>query len=797
MENDKKLMQLYFLKNPERSEHYHQNPEIFYVLRGEMEIRIDDTSYILNEGDFIVVNANKNHSITVTKGLFGVGFEINFRMLAEHMGTFQLLFWCNTVVDKNDAYKEMRSLLDQILEEYIEKDNYDHLHLQSLYYEALHLLTRHFMVKMDDTRINLESSRNHIRMWQIQNYIQSNYQSQINLNDLAEELHLSNAYISKYVKKQLGLTFLEYLSNVRLFHAMDELLYTNKSITRIALDNGFTNSASFSKTFRDMHGEPPSEYRKNIQKKFPEQILSQKQEEEDQQRIREYLKLKEGLADLEAKNFQRCEADAEIYESRNTIWYKAINVGEAYSLLQSEVQNQLREIQRETGMAYARIWNLLSRENCFDERKGYNFRKLDLVLDFLLDIHMKPYIELGYKPEVLMYTAVNRFQEEEREEGIYSYKAFCGLMKELCMHLVNRYGAEEVEGWYFEFWNDPQLGMTEDGEYYLYFEAIYRIFKHILPEVRLGGAGFILGYETSVAKEIFQIWKQREIHPDFVTFCSYQYIALIESGLRFAQKSVDEHYMKNQIEILRKMMEDIEFQVSEIHIDEWNFTVSNRNMLNDSCEQGSYILKTCIEMEDNVDFMAYWHGLDSYSEYFDSSSILNGDSGVISRDGIRKPAFYAFQFLDRLQQYTMKKEENCLVTTNGRGRFVIVCHNHKKLSARYVCTEEDKIQIDELDKFLEDLEPLELNVCLRNMKNGCYLVKLYYINQDNGNVQGIWRKLDFAKGLEKEEIEYLKKTAVPAMEMTTVEVADGVLELENVMMAQEIRLLDIQYQYRI
>ncbi len=798
MENDRKLMQFYFLTSPEKSTHYHQNLEILYVLKGEMEIQIDDALYILKNGDFIVVNANKSHAITVTREMFGARFEIDFHLLAEYMGTMQLMFWCNTAADKNDAYQDMRVLLDRILERYFEKEDKGSLHLQSLYFETLHLLTSNFMVKADDVRINLENSQDRVRVRQIQNYIQANYQGQISLNDLAEKLYLSNAYLSKYVKKHLGLTFLEYLNNVRLFHAVDELIYTNKNITRIALDNGFPTSAAFTKAFRDIHGESPSEYRKKIQNVNQEPEPTPEQEEKNRQRIQEYLKLRENRQEPVVKHFQGCEADAAAYESRDMLWNKAVNVGEAYCILQSAVQNQLREIQRETGMVYARIWNLLTRESCFDEREGYNFRKLDLVLDFLVDIQMKPYIELGYKPELFLYTPERCLRQEEREDGIYPYDTFCEIIRTLCMHLVNRYGAAEVESWYFEFWNDPQLQMTgEGGEYYRYFEVIYRTFKQILPEVRVGGAGLILGYETPVARDIFKIWKQRACRPDFISFCSFQYIALVESGMRYGRKSIDGHYMKNQVAILREMMEEVDFQVPEIHIDEWNFTISNRNILNDSCEQGAYIMKTCMEMEGCVDFMAYWHGLDIYSEYYDSGSILNGDSGMISRDGIKKPSFYAFQFLGRLQQYVMAKDDNSMVTTNGRGRYVIASHNYKKLSSRYVFTEEDEIQIGDLEQFLEDMEPLELRFSLKNMKNGNYLVKIYYVNQDNGNAQELWRKLEFAKGLAKDEIEYLKKRAVPTMEMKTVEVTDGVLELESVLLAQEIRLLDIQYQYRM
>ena len=209
MENDRKLMQFYFLTSPEKATHYHQNLEIIYILRGEMGIQIDDAYYVLKNGDFIVVNANKSHTITVTREMFGARFEIDFHLLAECMGIMQLMFWCNTAADKNDAYEDVRVLLDRILERYFEKEDKGSLHLQSLYYETLHLLTSNFMVKADDVRINLENSQDRVRVRQIQNYIQANYQGQISLNDLAEKLYLSNAYLSKYVKKHLGLTFLD------------------------------------------------------------------------------------------------------------------------------------------------------------------------------------------------------------------------------------------------------------------------------------------------------------------------------------------------------------------------------------------------------------------------------------------------------------------------------------------------------------------------------------------------------------------------------------------------------------
>jgi beta-xylosidase/AraC-like DNA-binding protein len=791
MENERKIVELYFFTEEEVTTHYHQNLDILYVIKGRMDVQIDDAKYRMNSGDFILVNANKRHTIYSKKGILGARFFIDFHMLAEYMGTMDLMFWCNTVTDKNDMYDRMRELLDRILDYYFEKDT-NALHLNSLCYEMLYLLTGNFMVKVGDARLTTDSSLDRMRLKQIQNYIQSNYQSQISLNDLSEKLYLTNAYLSKYIKKHMGLSFSKYLNNVRLFHAMDELSYSNKSITRIALDNGFPTSAAFTKSFRDMHGESPSEYRKKIQMENAERLEANAVE--GQQRFAEYLGYRKEEKEPEIKTEYQIRVDTRECLKRNATWKKAVNVGEAYLLLRSEVQKQLLEIHMETGVEYARIWNLFSNEHCFDERKGFNFRKLDLVLDFLVDNNMKPYIELGHKPNRFLYTAERVVMENEW--NLYDYDIFCEMIRGFCLHMVNRYGLEEIEGWIFEYWNDPKLNMGEEnGKYYSYFEVIHQTLKSFSAEIKLGGAGFILGYENSYCREVIEIWKKRKIHPDFLSFCSFQYIAITESGYCYGKKSLDEHYMEHQLIEIRQIMQEQKFVIPEIYIDEWNFTVSNRNVFNDSCRQGAYIMKTCIDMIGNADFMAYWHGMDAYSEYYDSDGVLFGDSGMISKDGIRKPAFYAFYFLNKLQPNVLKKDDFSVVTTNGRGQYVIACHNFKNLSTDYLFKEEDEIQVEQQEQFMENTDLLKLKFSIDHVENGCYHVRIYYINSENGNVQGIWKNLGYTKRLEKEEAAYMKKRAFPGMEVRTVQVENGTLEIENVLKPQEIRLLDINYRY--
>jgi len=766
-------------------------------------VQIDETTFLMKQGDIILINANKRHTMNGNEELLGARFEIDFHLLAEYMESMQLLFWCNSVADKNAAYADLREVFDHILSRYFEKDEKSALDLQALYFQAAHILTSNFLVKADDTRLNMDDSQDRQRVRRIQNYIQANYQSQISLNNLSDQLYLSNAYLSKYVKKHLGLTFMEYLNNVRLFHAVDELLYTKKNMTHIALDNGFPTSAAFTKAFRDIYGEAPSEYRRKMREQQepenPEHGLS----EEESGRIKKYLIFKEQHNEPVVKNQKVCTVDVQQTGKLLTDCHKAICVGDAYTVLQSNVQSQLRDLQKAADIKYARMWNIFSREECYNGKKGCNFRKIDQILDFLLENHMKPYLELGHKEVLLNYSA-EKFLKENEEIENYEVQVYEYIFREFCTHLVNRYGIDEIETWYFEYYNFSNTGATEstgmteeEGLYYQYFATIYRILKGISPAIKVGGAGFILGYGTLGCRSILPIWKKKNLMPDFLSVYSYQYVAIDDNDKRYGRKSIDIDYMRNQTEILREVIKETGFQVPELHISEWNFTISNRNVLNDSCNQGAYVLKNCIDMNGEVDLMAYWHALDSYSDYYDADNVLNGDSGMISRDGIRKPSFYAYVFMNRLLPNVIKKDENSIITTNGRDRYVIACHNFKKLSAQYVFSEEEKITVETIDNYMENDESLKLQFRLENVKDGDYLVKIHMVNKENGSAQDIWKRLQYSKNLARDEMQYLEKSAIPRMEMKNVHVEGGVLELENVLMAQEIRLLDIQYRYSL
>ena len=154
-------------------------------------------------------------------------------------------------------------------------------------------------------------------------------------------------------------------------------------------------------------------------------------QEEEESRILEYLKFREKKESPQSTKEKEYVTDAKKIKGTYTDFSKAISIGDGYILLQSEAQNQVEKLQKQTGIKYARIWNILSKEHCFSEKDGYNFRKLDQVLDFLLDHHLKPYLELGSKPSLFMYTPERSINIEETKTSVFDFATFSEIIQEV------------------------------------------------------------------------------------------------------------------------------------------------------------------------------------------------------------------------------------------------------------------------------------------------------------------------------------------------------------------------------
>ncbi|MGI5932281.1 MAG: GH39 family glycosyl hydrolase [Eubacterium sp.] len=806
----KEKIKIEVLNRREEKEHFHQDIELLHVLEGKLLVRVGTQRVEMQPGDIFLVNAEKSHGLEGSEDVLYMKLSIEYDLVSDIMNSYDIMFWCDSTDSTDSAYDELRELMRMLLGKYLSNkggvNNFAHI---SLCYRIMDFLMTHFVMRNSDPSTHTEGDKYQKRIDMINNYIRANYDKRISLKDLSEQLYLSNGYLSRFFKKNYHMSFAEYLTKIRLYHAVDELLYSDIPITRIAYDNGFASVAVFNRAFREEYGETPSAVRKRAENKGP--AMSEEQEKIIDERLTNYL-WHDGRnqTNREHAAAETAHVDTTIREELRPVWNQTINVGAAQDLLRSDVQAHVIILKEGIGFQYARIWSPFSREMLFDVNQpdeNYNFSRLDTVLDFLVTTGLKPFIELWPKPRRVQRNvkAPLVFEPVQLPENQETWGA---VLEAFMRHILQRYKHEEVAGWRFELWMDD-LMMVDRKEVDVHLQAFrqtYRIIKSYSPESEVGGFGLHGYIQAADAKSSFvQKFYRRHLEyaardqvvPDFISVYCYMYDTVLTENGFMSRRATDPRFLIHAMDNVKRDLKAAGLDGCKLYITEWNLTVSDRNYINDTCYKGAFILKNYLYAYAQVDEMAYFIGSDRVAEYYDTDRLLFGGSGLIARDGILKPAAYAFEFLNRQYRYYIAQGEHYMVTTDGRGNYGVLCHNCKELNYNYYYIEEDEIEKEHIRKYFEDTDPLLLQITLTGIEDGSYQLKANRVNEENGSILGLWSQMDFEQELTRNDIKYFRRVCEPNLTISNVESTHGEALLELTLEPNEIAFVRLLKRDRV
>lgn len=259
--------------------HFHQDYiELICVLKGNVEVYDAAVPYLLEEDAVHVINSTDPHKIAskeddnlvllihIDQEHYTQNYEdLRSRVFIVHddMKNFTNL----------PEFKLFRLLMAKVYQEYASEHPSD-IMLDKLANELLALLYEHFRTyaykiipggyNMFRRRYNGKNESEFYRIYQIVDYIEANYKQHIKLSDIAQREHLSTAYLSRYIKENIGITFSQLVSITRADEAARLLSNTNKGIDPIALESGFANSGHLFQHFRKWFSLSPSRYRKMV-----------------------------------------------------------------------------------------------------------------------------------------------------------------------------------------------------------------------------------------------------------------------------------------------------------------------------------------------------------------------------------------------------------------------------------------------------------------------------------------------------------------------------------------------------
>lgn len=793
-----------FMADEKRKEHEHSEIEILYCVENEVLVTVEEAKYRMKREDLLLINAGKKHSVYcppgTKSGILVCGIHISEKMLSEYTGQYHLLFWCNSMQDnEKSSYQELRKILNNLMIDYMNGKKEKYFWRYSQCYQLLHILLTYSLVSKGDKRPNTIKEKMDQRYEEIIHYIEMYYDTDITLNGLADKFHLSVSYLSKYIKKNLGMNFTENLYSIRLRHAVDDLLNSDKPITRVALDHGFPSVAVFNRQFKTKYEMTPSDYRGIMKKPEPEIFEEQKPWEIDL--IHEHLKKYFGIQKITEKEDDTAEvlkikADISVSEPYEPIWNQAINVGKADSLLYTEIQEALLFANEAFHYKYARIWGIFSGEFYIVKNGQWNpngFRKLNEVIRFLLNHQMKPMIELGEKPSRIMISPAEFLKEPENYTEFTDYSQFLECLEAMMKNFVSNFGCAEVESWPIEIWEDKRTEVYHDKVPYIQlFRDCCAILKKHAPGIQVGGAGNHLGWYHEHTEESIRKWIDSGTYPDYLTFTYYPYAAGDKYQEKFSKRKSDESDVMHSLESLNQILLHYGFPRRSAYITDWNMSMSSRNVFHDSLWKGCYILKSNLESLGKVKALIYGQLTDLTSDYYDAKELINGSGGFLTNDRIEKPAYIAMRYLGQLKNRIVQIGDGYFITVNKKNEVSIIVYNFIARNYLYFIKEENENSIEEHYRYLEHQKTKKMEIILNNMPADMkYDVRHYITNRDYGSIMDEWMELSCLKYPTDDDIEYLRRITTPKIKYECIRTDHGSLKLECHLKPLEMRLIKL------
>ncbi|MBD5463297.1 MAG: helix-turn-helix domain-containing protein [Lachnospiraceae bacterium] len=787
----KEKMRILIQNCTQEEDHFHQDIEVIYVLEGTMQLRMREHRAELNSEDIIVINANQRHGFQATEDILYVSLFIEYGLVGDVLGSADSIFWCDSTRDSGERYEKLRKAMKHLISNYMntggKRESFSHI---SLCYQIMDLLVVHFLLQASEREPLNKEEKFESRLSYINNYIRANYSQPISMKELSDKMYLSNGYLSRFFKKNYGMNFTEYLSNIRLYYAVEELLYTDEPITRIAYNNGFASVAIFNKLFQKKYKETPSIFRKNA-KNPTVSLEKENNRQEIEDRLEKLLLSEEGMTQEEQKSGKKlAHFSVATCQPMQNCWGKMINGGTAEDLLRSEVREHLLILKEGLGFEYVRIWNIFSRGLYIDitaDESELNFTRLDSILDYLIQIGLKPHIELGRKPKRIQGSVRDVLYMEEDMQEFQNVEQWDRILNSLMCHLVYRFGHQEVDSWRMEIWLDEKKEPSKDTweEYFIWFShACQTIRRH--SNMEIGGYGIRVDYEDQQIVDFLKEWKKQEYQPDYLSAICFAYERGENKMDYYAKRSLDNEFLLHKIQTMKKLANQAGMGKVKLYITEWNLSISDRNYINDSCFKGAYIVKNILDAYGKIDELDYFQGSDHVAEYFDSNALLSGSMGLLSKDNILKPAGFAYDFLNRLYPYYIGHGDNYLISTNQHQTYGIICHNQKVLNYNYYFTDENQMDREHLWKYFDDKDSLELHFTLRDVEEGRYQMKVYRINEKSGSVLDIWAELGYEKELSRNDIKYFRRVCEPKLTMQKCDTENGMLKFAVMLVANEI-----------
>jgi len=451
----------------------------------------------------------------------------------------------------------------------------------------------------------------------------------------------------------------------------------------------------------------------------------------------------------------------EVKGKHNKFYKMCVGAGRANEGLRTDWQEQLAYIKKECDFSYIRMHGLLI-DDMFvyrEDQEGnpiYFWDYVDKLYDFLLSIDMKPFVELGFMPSDLASGDQTICWWKGNVTPPKSYDRWAELIKNLIVHLTDRYGEDEIKSWYFEVWNEPNLNGFFPGdmkEYFKLYSYTAKAIKQVNSEYKVGGPA------TAGGNWIFEFTNycyQNKIPVDFISTHTYGTQGFFDATANYKTYISKTH--DRIIDHVNKVVENLRtspYPDLEIYFTEWSASFSSRDPVHDHYFSAAFILSKLKKLEGAVNSMSYWAFTDIFEEKGAGDRPFHGGFGMLNLQGIEKPSFYAYKFLNQLGTYELINADSLSwVCKNEDGDIQALFWNFTNIRPPDI----DSISNQEF--FIRDIGTVakeKVILKITNLPSGIYALKVYKVGYRVNDAYSTYFDIGSPNYLSKQQVRIIRE----------------------------------------
>jgi xylan 1,4-beta-xylosidase len=465
-------------------------------------------------------------------------------------------------------------------------------------------------------------------------------------------------------------------------------------------------------------------------------------------------------------------------------WEHTVGSGHATLALRADWQRQLLTCARQLGFRHVRFHALLSDDMgtllCENNKLLYSFFNADQIIDYLLSIGVRPFIELSFMPATLASGSKIVFHYQANATPPNDYGQWATLISKLVSHFVERYGAKEVSQWFFEVWNEPNLTAFWTGKQQDYFR-LYRYtveaIKGVDPSLRVGGPVTAM---NAWIEDFVHFVESNHLPADFISTHIYPTDPFGKIG-----DDTISQLANSSSDVMIDHARETQRQAKErpIYYTEWSTSSNPRDHLHDEPFAAALATKIVMGVNCFVEGYSWWTFSDIFEENYFPSVPFQGGFGLLNIEDIPKPVYRAFELLHRLGDELLpttggsgKGGKGGSITVDGwavrKGHALAVLITNHAMPRHPINTELVHFQIKSAPK-----------------PRAAYVER---IDEYHANATRMWREIGSPEYLSRNEVSQLQAASELAKEAIGCRYDDGTIHLEIAMPPHSVAAVTVE-----